>query len=118
MPNPGRRVVYQNSINKLFDIATPGLEDILQQSRLLGNDDECSLYRAETGYTRKVEDVAFLIDQRTERKMTMGLRDPTYEKRLDKSLQKKGEKLTSQAGASKDSSVTANQSSSTTEDAD
>ena len=36
-----------------------------------------------------MEDIAFLIDQRSERKMIMGARDKSYEERLDKNLKKK-----------------------------
>ena len=44
-----KRENYQDKIKNLFDIATPGLEEILQKSRLLKNDDECTDYRVEEG---------------------------------------------------------------------
>ena len=62
-----KREKYVEDIKKLFDIATPGLEEILKQDRFLDNDDDCTLYRKEEGYTRKIEDVNFLLDQRGER---------------------------------------------------
>ena len=84
-----KREAYLDKIKKLFDIATPGLEDILKKNRLLKNDDDCPDYRIEEGYTRSCEDINFLIDQRGERKMTMGSRDQSYEERVNKSDQNK-----------------------------
>ena len=54
-----KRGDYMESIEKLFDIATPDLEEIIRKSRILGNDDECKRYRIEKGYTRKTEDISF-----------------------------------------------------------
>ena len=54
-----KREKYVEDIKKLFDIATPGLEDILKQDKFLDKDDDCTLYKEEEGYTRKVEDVQF-----------------------------------------------------------
>ena len=50
----------------------------------------------EEGYTRKVEDINFLHDQRNERKMVIDVRDPSYEQRLVTSKQRK--KGSGQAG--------------------
>ena len=83
-----KRDDYLQGLGKLFDVATPNLEDILQKSRILGNDDECTRYSSKDGYTRKTEDISFLIDQRGERKMVMGLRDTSYEERVDKNTQR------------------------------
>ena len=77
-----KRAKFSSSIVKLFDIATPNLEDLLNESRLLGNDDSCSRYKKDEGYTRKTEDLSFLRDQRGERRMIMGTRDATYEERV------------------------------------
>ena len=74
-----KREEYLLEIRKLFDIATPNLEDLLAKSRILNTDDECTRYRQETGYTRKTEDLTFLLDQRSERKMVMGVRDNSFE---------------------------------------
>ena len=63
--------------------------DILEKDRLLGNDDQNPLYRSSEGYTRKTEDVAFLEDQRGERKMILGEKDASFEARKDVSNQKK-----------------------------
>ena len=63
-----RRKNFLENIKKLFDISSPDLEDVLTKSRILGNDDDCTRYREETGYTRKTEDLSFLVDQRGERK--------------------------------------------------
>ena len=96
-----KREKYVEDIKKLFDIATPGLEEILKQDRFLDNDDDCTLYRKEEGYTRKIEDVNFLLDQRGERKMVMGDRDPCYEKRVDTSSLKKKKNLELEEGVRK-----------------
>ena len=78
-----KRQEYVEAIKKLFDIATPDLEDILSKSRLLSTDDECTRYRQEAGYTRKTEDLTFLLDQRADRKMVMENRDKRYEVRVE-----------------------------------
>ena len=96
-----KREKYVEDIKKLFDIATPGLEEILKQDRFLDNDDDCTLYRKEEGYTRKMEDVIFLLDQRGERKMMMGDRDPTYENRVDASILKKKKNIDLDEGVRK-----------------
>ena len=83
-----KRGEYLERIKHLFDIATPDLENILQKSRLLQNNDECTRYRVEEGYTRKLEDINFLLDQRGDRKMVMDQRDPSYEQRLETSKQR------------------------------
>ena len=101
-----RREKFEQDKLKLFDIATPGLEDLLKKDRILGNDDDCTLYREEEGYTRKSEDIAFLIDQRGERKMVMGVRDPSYELRVDNSNLKKKRKLDLQLEVRNGNSVT------------
>ena len=84
-----KRQIYLESVKKLFDIAAPNLEEKLVKDRLLDKDDENTLYRAKDGYTRKTEDISFLEDQRGERKMVMGERDKTYEKRKENSYSKK-----------------------------
>ena len=63
-------------------MATPEQETMLQKNRLLHNNDECKRYKAEQGYTRKIEDINFLDDQRGERKMVLDRRDFSYEQRL------------------------------------
>ena len=79
-----KRQEYVEAIKKLFDIATPDLEDILTKSRLLDTDDECTRYRQEAGYTRKTEDLTFLLDQRADRMMVMeNSRDTSYEVRVE-----------------------------------
>ena len=75
-----KRADYLESIEKLFDIATPNLVEQLNKDRLLGMDDSTTRYRVMEGYTRKTEDVSFLLDQRGERKME-GV-DGTYAERL------------------------------------
>ena len=84
-----KRQEYLENVKKLFDIAALNLVDILEKDRLLGNDDQNPLYRSSEGYTRKTEDVAFLEDQRGERKMILGEKDATFEARKDVSNQKK-----------------------------
>ena len=84
-----KREKYEQDIKKLFDIATPGLEEMLEKDRMLGKDDNCNLYREEIGHTRKTEDLMFLTDQRGDRKMVMGDRDTTYEERLESSIKKR-----------------------------
>ena len=96
-----KREKYVEDIKKLFDIATPGLEEILKQDRFLDKDDDCTLYREEEGYTRKLEDVQFLLDQRGERKMVMGDRFPSYENRVDASSLKKKKNLELEEGVRK-----------------
>ena len=59
-----KREEYLGSILKIFDIASPDILDKLQKSRILSIDDECTRYRTKKGYTRKTEDVSFLMDQR------------------------------------------------------
>ena len=76
-----KREDYMDGLKKLFDIAAQDLESLIEKDRLLGMDDDCPLYRAGGGYTRKQEDLEFLTDQRGERKMTMGERDVSYETR-------------------------------------
>ena len=39
-----RREKFEQDKLKLFDIATPGLEDLLKKDRILGNNDDCTLY--------------------------------------------------------------------------
>ena len=84
-----KRELYLKGLKRLFDIAAPDLEDEIQKSRILGNDDECTRYRVKEGYTRKTEDLSFLIDQRGERKMVMGMKDTSYEERVETNLQRK-----------------------------
>ena len=83
-----KRQEYLENVKKLFDIAALNLVDILEKDRLLGNDDQNPLYRSSEGYTRKTEDVAFLEDQRGERKMILGEKDATFEARKNVSNQK------------------------------
>ena len=83
-----KRMVYMGSVKKLFDIAALDLEEILRKDRVLGNDDECPLYRIKEGYTRRTEDFAFLADQRGERKMEMAERDISFEARKDLNMQR------------------------------
>ena len=78
------------AIKKFFDISTPDLEDILSKSRLLSTDDECTRYRQEAGYTRKTEDLTFLLDQRADRKVVMENRDTSYEERVEANKTIKG----------------------------
>ena len=59
-----KRELYLKGLKRLFDIAAPDLGDEIQKSRILGNDDECTRYRVKEGYTRKTEDLSFLVDQR------------------------------------------------------
>ena len=67
--------------------------EILTKNRLLGVGDNCPRYRVEEGYTRKTEDVSFLLDQRGDRKMVMGEYDGSYVERLEKNkLRKENEK--------------------------
>ena len=95
-----KREGYLEEIKKLFDIATPNLEDILTKSRLLSTDDEDTRYRQDTGYTRKTEDLSFLLDQRSERKMVMGHRDTSYEERVEANKARKSAVSGGVAGSS------------------
>ena len=83
-----RRREFSEDIKKLFDIATPDLEDLIEKSRLLGKDDQTNRYRVKEGYTRKSEDLSFLADQRGERRMVMGSKDTSYEMRVVRSQQR------------------------------
>ena len=84
-----KREVYLENVQKLFDIAAPGLEEILLKDRLRSQDDQNPHYRQLGGYTRKTEDIAFLNDQRGQRKMVMGERDASFEARKDAIKNKK-----------------------------
>ena len=88
-----KREVYLTSLCSLFDIPCKDLEEMLSKDRLLAADDEDTRYRVKDGYTRKTEDLVFLADQRGERKMTLGMRDLSYEERRDKNQEKKTAKL-------------------------
>ena len=83
-----KRMLYMGSVKKLFDIAALDLEEIPRKDRVLGNDDECPLYRIKEGYTRKTEDFSFLADQRGERKMEMAERDISFEARKDLNIKR------------------------------
>ena len=84
-----KREQFKEDIKKLLDIASQSLEETLSKSKLLGKDDDCTRYRQDKGYTRKTEDLAFLIDQRGERKMIMGVRDESFEKRVVSNKERK-----------------------------
>ena len=88
-----KRKEYLDNVKKLFDVAASNLEESLVKDRLLTQDDENPLYRVNEGYTRKTEDIAFLEDQRGERKMVMGERDATFEARKIARNQKNLEKF-------------------------
>ena len=106
-----KRTEYFEKIKKLFDIATPNLVEILTKSRLLGVDDECPRYRVEEGYTRKTEDVSFLLDQRGDRKMVMGEYDGSFVERLEKNkLRKENEKGGKEVSSQKNGSNMSNSS--------
>ena len=98
-----KREEYLSEIRKLFDIATPNLEDILAKSRILNTDDQCTRYRQEAGYTRKTEDLTFLLDQRSERKMVMGGRDTSFEDRVVSNSVRKNKYVEGVEGSSKSS---------------
>ena len=74
-----KRQDYLSELNKLFDIATPQLEAIINKNRLLGKDE-------------KSEYISFLLDQRGDRKMVMAERDIRYEAALQNSTQRKQRK--------------------------
>ena len=84
-----KRGEYLDNLQKLFDIASPDIVEKLQKSRMLGLDDNCSRYSTKEGYTRKTEDISFLMDQRGVRKMVMGEKDSSYERRVNSNLKKK-----------------------------
>ena len=84
-----KRDMFIEDIKKLFDVAAPDLEEKLTKSRILDKDDSCTKYRQKSGYTRKTEDLSFLIDQRGERKMVMSVRDVTFEERIDSNRDRK-----------------------------
>ena len=93
-----QREDYLQSLKHLFDVATPDLENILQKDRLLQKDDNDKRYRVEEGYTRKIEDINFLNDQRGDRKMVMDDRDLGYEERLVANQSRKISTATVQSG--------------------
>ena len=97
-----KRNEYLEDIEKLFDIATPNLVEILTKDRLLSLDDGDSRYRQQEGYTRKTEDVSFLLDQRGARKMVMQGFDSKYAERVEKNRVRKqsGEGTSAGAGQS------------------
>ena len=84
-----KREEYLGTLQKLFDISSPKISANLEKSRFLEKFDECSRNNAKVGYTRKNEDIAFLLDQRSSRKMVMGEKDISFEKRVDHNARKK-----------------------------
>ena len=84
-----KRKEYLSILAQLFDIACKDLDQMLVKDRLLAADDKDNRYMAKEGYTRKVEDLAFLEDQRGARKMIMGMRDSSFEERLNQNLKKR-----------------------------
>ena len=59
-----KRKEYLSILAQLFDIACKDLDQMLVKDRLLAADDKDNRFMAKEGYTRKVEDLAFLEDQR------------------------------------------------------
>ena len=84
-----KRREYLDNLQKLFKISSPDIIEKLQKSRILGVDDNCSRYSTKEGYTRKMEDISFLMDQRGDRRMVMGEKDTSYEMRVNSNLKKK-----------------------------
>ena len=84
-----KRKLFVEGLRQLFDIASPDLEETLEKSRILGKDDECTRYRVKEGYTRKSEDLKFLLDQRGERKMVMGIKDTSFECRVVNNMKRR-----------------------------
>ena len=73
----------------MFDTAKHDLDNLLQKDRLQADGDKDKRYGDKDGCIRKTEYNDFLIDLRGERKITMGVRDVSYEERPDKKLRKK-----------------------------
>ena len=83
-PFQKKRQEWRDALDTTFDCAAPDAEEVLRNSRLLGEGD-------------KQEDIDFLIDQRTARQQFMGQRDKNFDlKQAEKeSREKRQEKMSS-----------------------
>ena len=92
-----KRAAFRNEGEKLFDVGVKNLEEIIRNDKIRGN----------LGIVQ--QDLSFLLDQRSERKMTMDKRDIDYEERRGRAEKRRSEvplssTVTSEAGSSKASS--------------
>ena len=92
-----KRAAFRNEGEKLFDVGVKNLEEIIRNDKIRNN----------LGVVE--QDLAFLVDQRGERKMTMDKRDIDYEERRGRAEKRRSEvplssTVTSEAGSSKASS--------------
>ena len=64
-----KREEWKKSLDVMFECAAPDAEEVLRKSRLLGQGD-------------KMEDLEFLIDQRTTRLQSIGERDTNFDQKI------------------------------------
>ena len=92
-----KRAAFRNEGERLFDVGVKNLEEIIRNDKIRGN----------LGIVQ--QDLSFLLDQRSERKMTMDKRDIDYEDRRGRAEKRRSEAppsstVTSEAGSSQSSS--------------
>ena len=92
-----KRAAFRDEGERLFDVATKNLEEKIRTDKI----------RSNLGVVQ--QDLSFLLDQRSERKMTMDKRDIDYEDRRGRAEKRRSEAppsstVTSEAGSSKASS--------------
>ena len=71
-----KRAAFQNEGERLFDVGVKNLEEIIRNDKIRNN------------LSVVEQDLAFLVDQHGERKMTMDKRDLDYEDRRGQGQQK------------------------------
>ena len=92
-----KRAAFRDEGERLFDVATKNLEEKIRTDKI----------RSNLGVVQ--QDLSFLLDQRSERKMTMDKRDIDYEDRRGRAEKRRSEAppsstVTSEAGSSQASS--------------
>ena len=92
-----KRAAFQNEGERLFDVGVKNLEEIIRNDKIRNN------------LSVVEQDLAFLVDQHGERKMTMDKRDLDYEDRRGRAEKRRSEAppsstVTSKAGSSQASS--------------
>ena len=98
-----KRAAFRDEGERLFDVATKNLEEKIRTDKI----------RSNLGVVQ--QDLSFLLDQRSERKMTMDKRDIDYEDRRGQAEKRRPEAppsstVTSEAGSSQAGSIQASSS--------
>ena len=98
-----KRAAFRDEGERLFDVATKNLEEKIRTDKI----------RSNLGVVQ--QDLSFLLDQRSERKMTMDKRDIDYEDRRGRAEKRRSEAppsstVTSEAGSSQAGSIQASSS--------